>query len=112
MQSPVRTTMLRTKELISFTSAGRGQHITRWGWNEPEEHFTWSSGAESALEFTVASEANSVHLTLLPYHGPNNAARNLTVILNDEVIGDIDLSTSGTLECDVPFKRPLGNGMR
>ncbi len=98
--TPTLPAVIHRGRAVSFARGGDGQSLTRWGWSDPEEDFTWSVGLESALEFRVGEKIKAFELRFMTYQPPEPERGSLCCVLNgveQERLEPLDRSTNGHL---------------
>jgi hypothetical protein len=90
---------------INFAAAGNSLAYLSNGWAIPEPDFTWGVGAESHIVLPHLEEANEYVLTLdvVPFvHAPELLNQRLIVLVNDIVVGSLELSRPTLLGHRIP----------
>ena len=103
--------LVRCRETVHFAGSGEGAALLRWGWDTPEEHFVWSVGIDSALEFQAGDTVKSIELRFIVYRPPEEAPGSLTLFLNGTRLASTQL---GILQhgCVAKLLSPLPAGTR
>src|SRR5207249_2607656 len=93
--------------VVDFGLGGNAGEFRRTGWTAPEPKHTWTSGVESTLELPQPRVAGRylMVLELGPFVWKDKLpVQRLTVLVNDDVVGEFRIRGVTAVECVVPWQ--------
>jgi len=105
---------LDADDVIKFGIDGNAETFQQYGWGDPREGFTWTSGSRSSLELPVGSlEGNALVLKakLVPFLVPNKLeSQKVDIFAGGLWIDSWNVSNPGEYQVTIPNNR-IDNGV-